>query len=299
MPAKKQVAAPTKKPAAAAPTKKPLPKAAGKKVAGKNGKKVVAKPAEKVNTEPRITSKPRSFHVGGNILPKGAVDLTRFTRWPRYVWRQRRSRVLQARLKIPPSIHQFSKTLDPDVRKEVFRFAQKYAPESKKERTQRLKAVAAAKAAKSAGKKDIPTIPTQRPQIRTGLKSITRLIEKKRAKLVLIAADVSPIELVIFLPTLCRKMDVPYAIVKGKSLLGKLAGFKEATAIAFDSVKPEDSSAFNTIVSTINDGYLKGAEESRRQWGGLLLGRKSRDKLKLREDREKKARLAVEAATKK
>lgn len=35
-----------------------------------------------------------------------------------------------------------------------------------------------------------------------------------------IAHDVDPIELVVWLPALCRKMEVPYAIVKGKSRLG-------------------------------------------------------------------------------
>lgn len=35
-----------------------------------------------------------------------------------------------------------------------------------------------------------------------------------------IAHDVDPIEFVVLLPALCRKMEVPYAIVKGKSRLG-------------------------------------------------------------------------------
>lgn len=35
-----------------------------------------------------------------------------------------------------------------------------------------------------------------------------------------IAHDVDPIELVVWLPALCRKMEVPYCIVKGKSRLG-------------------------------------------------------------------------------
>ena len=40
-----------------------------------------------------------------------------------------------------------------------------------------------------------------------------------------IAHDVDPIELVVWLPALCRKMEVPYAIVKGKSRLGAV-GFQ-------------------------------------------------------------------------
>lgn len=35
-----------------------------------------------------------------------------------------------------------------------------------------------------------------------------------------IAHDVDPIELVVWLPALCRKMEIPYCIVKGKSRLG-------------------------------------------------------------------------------
>lgn len=35
-----------------------------------------------------------------------------------------------------------------------------------------------------------------------------------------IAHDVDPIELVVWLPALCRKMEIPYCIVKGKARLG-------------------------------------------------------------------------------
>jgi len=48
------------------------------------------------------------------------------------------------------------------------------------------------------------------------------LIENKEAKLVIIASDVDPIELVLWLPQLCRKQEIPYAFVNGKAKLGKL-----------------------------------------------------------------------------
>jgi large subunit ribosomal protein L7Ae len=47
--------------------------------------------------------------------------------------------------------------------------------------------------------------------------------EQGKAQLVVIAHDVDPIELVVWLPALCRKMGVPYAIVKGKSRLGAVS----------------------------------------------------------------------------
>ena len=40
-----------------------------------------------------------------------------------------------------------------------------------------------------------------------------------KAKLVVIAHDIDPIELVVWLPSLCRKINIPYAITKGKHLV--------------------------------------------------------------------------------
>lgn len=42
--------------------------------------------------------------------------------------------------------------------------------------------------------------------VKYGLNHVIGLIENKKASLVLIANDVDPIELVIFLPALCKKM---------------------------------------------------------------------------------------------
>ena len=45
---------------------------------------------------------------------------------------------------------------------------------------------------------------------------------QNKAQLVVIAHDVDPIELVVWLPALCRKMEIPYCIVKGKARLGSV-----------------------------------------------------------------------------
>ena len=50
--------------------------------------------------------------------------------------------------------------------------------------------------------------------VKFGLNHITHLVETGKAKLVVIAHDVDPIELVVWLPAVCRKMDVPYIIIK-------------------------------------------------------------------------------------
>ena len=48
-----------------------------------------------------------------------------------------------------------------------------------------------------------------------GLNHITHLVEEKKARLVVIAHDVDPIETVLWLPQLCRKQQIPFCFIKG------------------------------------------------------------------------------------
>lgn len=81
----------------------------------------------------------------------------------------------------------------------------KYRPETKYQKKERLRARAEARVAKK------PEAVTKRPPtVRSGVNTVTRLVEMKRAQLVVIAHDVDPIEIVIFLPALCRKFQVPF-----------------------------------------------------------------------------------------
>merc|ERR1711977_629697 len=72
-----------------------------------------------------------------------------------------------------------------------------------------------------------------------GVNRVTTQVEKKRAQLVVIAHDVDPVEIVLFLPTLCRRMGVPYCIVKGKSRLGRLVGLKTCSSVALTKSTPK------------------------------------------------------------
>lgn len=120
------------------------------------------------------------------------------------------------RLKVPPAIAQFQQVLDKNTAAQTFKFLNKYRPESKVEKKERLlKEATAVKEGKKA--EDVSKKPFN---VKFGLNHVVGLIENKKANLVLIPNDVDPIELVIFLPALCRKMGVPYAIIKGKARLG-------------------------------------------------------------------------------
>ena len=108
-----------------------------------------------------------------------------------------------------------------------------------------------------------------------GVNTVTTLVENKKAQLVVIAHDVDPIELVVFLPALCRKMGVPYCIIKGKARLGRLVHRKTCTTVAFTQVNSEDKSALAKLVEAIRTNYNDRYDEIRRHWGGSVLGPKS------------------------
>lgn len=163
---------------------------------------------------PLIEKRARNFGIGQDIQPKRNVS--RMVKWPEYVRLQRQKKILNMRLKVPPAIAQFQHVLDKNTAAQAFKLLNKYRPETKVEKKERLlKEATAIKDGKK--KEDVSKKPYT---VKYGLNHVVGLIENKKASLVLIPNDVDPIELVIFLPALCRKMGVPYAIIKGKARLG-------------------------------------------------------------------------------
>ncbi|OWK07553.1 hypothetical protein Celaphus_00008097, partial [Cervus elaphus hippelaphus] len=123
---------------------------------------------------------------------------------------------------------------------------------------------------KAAGKGDVPT--KRPPVLRAGVNTVTPLVENKKAQLVAIAHDVDPIELVVFLPALCRKMGVPYCIIKGKARLGCLIHRKTCTTVAFTQVNSEDKSALAKLVEAIRTNYNDRYDEIRHTMRSVVTG---------------------------
>ena len=196
------------------------------------------KQKEKIKTvkHPLCQPNPKNFRFGNDVRPR--IVKSRFVKFPRYVQLQRQKRILMKRLKCPPALAQFFDPLDKDTTKKVYKALENYTPETRKEKKERLKKEAKDQVKDKKDKKKDKKKDGKKPvSLKCGLNHVTYLVEQKRAKLVLIAADVDPIETVVFLPSLCKTMDIPYAIVPSKERLGFLANKKSCTCLALTDFK--------------------------------------------------------------
>jgi large subunit ribosomal protein L7Ae len=221
---------------------------------------------KKAAKNPLFEKTPRNYRLGGDIQPKR--NLTRFVRWPKYIRLQRMKKIMLMRLKVPPALNQFTQSIDKNQAMTLLRLLKKYSPETREAKKARLMEMAQQK-------KDGQEVKTKKPQVlKFGLNHVTTLVENKQAQLVVIAHDVDPIELVCWLPALCRKKDVPYCIIKGKGRLGELVHQKSAACVAICSVRQEDKGELGTILNNMKAQFNDNMEH-RRRWGGGIMGIKS------------------------
>lgn len=253
----------------------------------KTVKKEIKKEKKKgIRSNPLIfEKKKRSNIIGVGVRQK--KDLSKYVKWPRFIRIQRKKKILLQRLKVPPSINQFNHVLSKSQTQDLINFLKAYKPESKAEKKKRLLKKAEDALNQVVTKEKKPLF------VKYGINHITKLVENKKAKLVVIANDVSPIELVLFLPTLCRLKEVPYCIVKNKAILGKLVHKKNATAVCIEAVSKEDQEKLEYFCNICKENFNNNVE-IRRKWGGQKMSAKSmllkkmKDKAKKIEEAKKK-----------
>ncbi|ELW70017.1 60S ribosomal protein L7a [Tupaia chinensis] len=148
---------------------------------------------------PLFEKRPKNFGLGQDIQPKR--DLTRFIKWPCYIRLQQQRAILYKWLKVSPAIKQVPQALDHQTATQLLKLPHKYKPKTKQEKQQRLLTRAEEKAT---GKGDVPT--KRPPVLWAGVSTVTTSVENRKAPLVVITHDVDPIELVVFLPAVCRKI---------------------------------------------------------------------------------------------
>ncbi|NHJ39895.1 MAG: 50S ribosomal protein L7ae [Asgard group archaeon] len=67
---------------------------------------------------------------------------------------------------------------------------------------------------------------------RKGTNETTKAIERNQAKLVLIADDVQPPEIVMHLPLLCQEKNIPFVVCGSRKDIGKAIGLDRPSASA-------------------------------------------------------------------
>jgi large subunit ribosomal protein L7Ae len=88
-------------------------------------------------------------------------------------------------------------------------------------------------------------------KISKGANETTKQVERSQAKLVVMAEDVTPEEVLAHMPLLCEEKNIPYVYVPSKEELGNAAGLKVSTS-AVAVVNPgKDKSGIENIVKKL------------------------------------------------
>lgn len=90
-------------------------------------------------------------------------------------------------------------------------------------------------------------------KIKKGTNETTKAVERGQAKLVIIAEDVQPEEIVAHLPLLCDEKKIPYVYVPSKKALGEAAGLQVAAASAAIIEPGEAKDIVDEIIKRVNE----------------------------------------------
>ena len=70
-------------------------------------------------------------------------------------------------------------------------------------------------------------------KVKAGVNEVTKMVERANAKLVIMAEDVTPEELLYHMPVLCTEKKIPFTYVSDRKELGKISGLSvSASCIA-------------------------------------------------------------------
>ncbi|MFB6491052.1 MAG: 50S ribosomal protein L7Ae [Thermoproteus sp. AZ2] len=97
----------------------------------------------------------------------------------------------------------------------------------------------------------------QTGRIKKGTNETTKAVERGLARLVLIAEDVDPPEVVAHLPILCEEKKVPYIYVPSKEKLGKSAGINTNAAAAVIIDPGQAAAELEGLIAKLNEVRAK------------------------------------------
>ncbi|MHA1190825.1 MAG: ribosomal L7Ae/L30e/S12e/Gadd45 family protein [Promethearchaeota archaeon] len=89
-------------------------------------------------------------------------------------------------------------------------------------------------------------------KIRKGMNEVTKAIERNLAKLVVMAEDVSPPEILFHVPLLCDEKKIPYAYLSTKKELGGAVRINvSSSAIAVENVGTGNDNVLGGILKKL------------------------------------------------
>jgi large subunit ribosomal protein L7Ae len=96
------------------------------------------------------------------------------------------------------------------------------------------------------------SIASKSGSVRKGTNEATKAVERSIAKLVVIAEDVDPPEVIAHLPLLCDERKLPYVFVPTKEALGKAIGIDVPCASACIIKEGEASGLIKEIITRLD-----------------------------------------------
>ncbi|MHA2184518.1 MAG: ribosomal L7Ae/L30e/S12e/Gadd45 family protein [Promethearchaeota archaeon] len=95
---------------------------------------------------------------------------------------------------------------------------------------------------------------TRDSKIRKGMNEVTKSIERVQAKLVIMAEDVSPPEILFHIPLLCEEKGIPYAYLTTKKELGNTARINvSASALAIENVGTGNKGVLDSVIKNLEE----------------------------------------------
>ena len=95
---------------------------------------------------------------------------------------------------------------------------------------------------------------TRDSKIRKGMNEVTKSIERMQAKLVIMAEDVSPPEILFHIPLLCEEKGIPYGYLSTKKELGNTARINVgASAITIENVGSGNEGILDDVIKNLEE----------------------------------------------
>lgn len=88
-------------------------------------------------------------------------------------------------------------------------------------------------------------------KIKKGINEVTKAVERGDAKLVLVAKDVNPKEIIMHLAPLCKEKEIPYVEISSKEELGTAAGLNRPTSAVAIVQEGEAKNLIKEIVTAL------------------------------------------------